>query len=100
MTIRRNIAFCFLFMLIMGSTGCINASEEFAQQISELEQRVAELEQTNAELELLKSSLEQKISEYEYMLDNTDNPDIMRKIAEELLGLESPDEITITTDGK
>jgi len=42
------------------------------------------------------AELEQRIADLEYMLKNTDDPDVMRRIAEELLGLVSPDEIVIT----
>lgn len=47
------------------------------------------------------AELEQRIAELEYMLDNTDDPDVIRRIAEELLGLVSPDEVIISgiTDG-
>lgn len=41
--------------------------------------------------------LEQKIAELEYRLNNTEDPDVIRRIAEELLGLVSPDEIIITS---
>ena len=40
--------------------------------------------------------LQQKIADLEYMLENTDDPDVKRRIAEELLGLVSPDELVIT----
>ena len=48
------------------------------------------------------AELQQKIADLEYMLDNTDDPDVIRRIAEELLGLVSPDEIVITgrSDGQ
>ena len=42
------------------------------------------------------AEIEQRIADLEYMLRNTDDPDVMRRIAEELLGLVSPDEIVIT----
>ena len=42
------------------------------------------------------AELQQKIADLEYMLENTDDPDVIRRIAEELLGLVSPDEIVIT----
>jgi len=40
--------------------------------------------------------LQQKIADLEYMLANIDDPDVMRRIAEEVLGLVSPDELLIT----
>jgi len=40
--------------------------------------------------------LQQKIADLEYMLNNTDDPDVIKRIAEELLGLVSPDEIIIS----
>ena len=48
------------------------------------------------------AELQQRIADLEYMLANTDDPDVIRRIAEELLGLVSPDEIVITsnTDGQ
>ncbi|MCL2628644.1 MAG: septum formation initiator family protein [Oscillospiraceae bacterium] len=48
------------------------------------------------------AELQQRIADLEYMLDNTDDPDVIRRIAEELLGLVSPDEIIISsgTDGR
>jgi len=48
------------------------------------------------------AELQQRIADLEYMLENTDDPDVIRRIAEELLGLVSPDEIVITsgTDGQ
>jgi len=42
------------------------------------------------------AELQQKIADLEYRLENTDDPDVIRRIAEELLGLVSPDEIVIT----
>ncbi|MCL2078608.1 MAG: hypothetical protein FWH17_02055 [Oscillospiraceae bacterium] len=51
--------------------------------IAEAQQRIAEFEQ--------------RIAELEYMLDNTDDPDVVRRIAEELLGLVSPDQIIISS---
>jgi cell division protein FtsB len=42
------------------------------------------------------AELQQKIADLEYMLENTDDPNVIRRIAEELLGLVSPDEIVIT----
>ena len=42
------------------------------------------------------AELRQQISDLEFMLENTDDPDVVRRIAEELLGLVSPDEIVIT----
>jgi len=42
------------------------------------------------------SELQQKIADLEFMLENIDNPDVIRRIAEEVLGLVSPDEIIIT----
>jgi len=45
------------------------------------------------------ADLEQRIADLEFMLENTDDPDVIRRIAEELLGLVSPDEIVITSGG-
>ena len=42
------------------------------------------------------AELQQRIADLEYMLENTDDPDVIRRIAEELLGLVSPDEIIIS----
>ena len=41
------------------------------------------------------AELQQKIADLEYMLANIDDPDVMRRIAEEVLGLVSPDELVI-----
>ena len=45
------------------------------------------------------AEMEQRIADLEFMLENTDDPDVIRRIAEELLGLVSPDEIVITSSG-
>jgi len=45
------------------------------------------------------AEMEQRIADLEFMLENTDDPDVIRRIAEELLGLVSPDEIVITSGG-
>jgi cell division protein FtsB len=42
------------------------------------------------------AELQQKIDDLKYMLANIDDPDVMRRIAEEVLGLVSPDELVIT----
>jgi len=42
------------------------------------------------------AELQYKIADLENMLANIDDPDIMRRIAEEILGLVSPDELVIT----
>ena len=42
------------------------------------------------------AELQQKIADLEYMLEHIDDPDVMRRIAEEILGLVSPDELLIT----
>ncbi|MDR2571379.1 MAG: asparaginase [Oscillospiraceae bacterium] len=42
------------------------------------------------------AELQQKIADLEYMLENINDPDVMRRIAEEVLGLVSPDELVIT----
>jgi len=42
------------------------------------------------------AELQQKIADLEFMLANIDDPDVMRRIAEEILGLVSPDELLIT----
>jgi len=42
------------------------------------------------------AELQQQIADLEFMLANTDDPEVVRRIAEELLGLVSPDEIVIT----
>jgi len=44
------------------------------------------------------AELQQKIADLEYMLENIDDPDVMRRIAEEMLGLVSPDELLILED--
>jgi len=44
------------------------------------------------------AELQQKIADLEYMLENIDDPDVMRRIAEEVLGLVSPDEFVISDD--
>ena len=41
------------------------------------------------------AELQQKIADLEFMLENIDDPDVMRRIAEEVLGLVSPDELVI-----
>ena len=40
--------------------------------------------------------LQQKIADLRYMLDHIDDPDVMRRIAEDILGYVSPDELIIT----
>ena len=40
--------------------------------------------------------LQQKIADLEYMLQHIDDPDVMRRIAEDMLGYVSPDELIIT----
>ena len=42
------------------------------------------------------SEMQQKIFDLEIMLENIDDPDVIRRIAEELLGLVSPDELIIS----
>jgi len=42
------------------------------------------------------SEMQQKIDDLEFMLDNIDDPDVMRRIAEEILGLVFPDELVIS----
>jgi len=42
------------------------------------------------------AELQQRIADLEYMLENINDPDVMRRIAEEILGLVSPDEMLIT----
>jgi len=44
------------------------------------------------------AELQQKISELEFMLENLDDPDVMRRIAEEILGLRAPDELVLSDD--
>jgi|GEM_PF-959801 len=41
------------------------------------------------------AELQQRIADLEYMLAHIDDPDVMRRIAEEVLGLVSPDEFVI-----
>jgi len=41
------------------------------------------------------AELQQRIADLEYMLAHIDDPDVMRRIAEEILGLVSPDEFII-----
>jgi len=43
------------------------------------------------------AEMEQRIADLEFMLENTDDPDVIRRIAEELLGLVSPDEVVIVS---
>jgi len=40
--------------------------------------------------------MQQKIENLEFMLENIDDPDVMRRIAEEILGLVSPDELVLS----
>ena len=42
------------------------------------------------------AELQQKIADLAHMLANIDDPDVMRRIAEEVLGLVSPDELVIS----
>ena len=42
------------------------------------------------------AEMQQRIADLEYMLEYIDDPDVMRRIAEEILGLVSPDELIIT----
>ena len=42
------------------------------------------------------ADLQQRIAELEFMLENMDDPNVMRRIAEEVLGLVSPDDLVIT----
>ena len=42
------------------------------------------------------AELQQKIAVLEYTLAHIDDPEVMRRIAEEILGLVSPDELVIT----
>ena len=51
-----------------------------------------ELDQAKREV----AELQQKIDDLEYRLAHIDDPDVIRRIAEEMLGLVSPDEIVIT----
>jgi cell division protein FtsB len=51
-----------------------------------------ELQETRQEI----AEMQQKIADLEHMLANIDDPDVMRRIAEEMLGLVSPDEFVIT----
>ena len=41
------------------------------------------------------AELQQRIADLEYMLAHIDDPEVMRRIAEEILGLVSPDEFVI-----
>lgn len=43
------------------------------------------------------AELEQRIAELEFMLANLEDPDVIRRIAEELLGLVSPDQVIISS---
>jgi len=56
---------------------------------------VAVLESLHEDLEKA-AQLQQQIADLAYMLENIDDPDVMRRIAEEILGLVSPDELLIT----
>lgn len=42
------------------------------------------------------TEMQQKIENLEFMLENIDDPDVMRRIAEEILGLVSPDELVLS----
>ena len=42
------------------------------------------------------AEMQQKIADLEYKLAHIDDPDVIRRIAEEMLGLVSPDELVIT----
>jgi len=42
------------------------------------------------------AELQQKIADLEFMLEHIDDPDVIRRIAIEILGLVSPDELLIT----
>ena len=42
------------------------------------------------------AELQQKIADLEFMLENINDPDVMRRIAEEVLGLVSPDELVLS----
>jgi len=41
------------------------------------------------------TELYQRISDLEFMLENIDDPDVIRRIAEETLGLVSPEEVIL-----
>lgn len=69
----------------------------FGVQLYVIWQQTLELDRGQAEAELRAEELERKIADLEYRLANTDDPEVIRKIAEELLGLVSPDEIIIST---
>jgi len=57
-----------------------------------------EVLESRDELRKEAAELQQRIADLEFILENIDNPDVIRRIAEEVLGLVSPDEI-IVTDG-
>jgi len=40
----------------------------------------------------------ERIADLEFMLENIDDPEVIRRIAEEILGLVSPDEIVINDE--
>ena len=42
------------------------------------------------------AELQQRIADLEYLLEHIDDPEVMRRIAEEKLGLVSPDELVLT----
>jgi len=44
------------------------------------------------------SEMQKKIDDLEFMIEHRDDPDVMRRIAEELLGLVSPDELVFMLD--
>jgi len=58
-----------------------------------------EVLESRDELRREAAELQQKIADLEYMLDNIDNPEVIRRIAEEVLGLVSPDEVVVSDDG-
>lgn len=68
----------------------------FGVQLYIIWEQTIPLRRQQEEDRLRVAELEQRIAELEYMLENTDDPEVIRKIAEELLGLVSPDEIIIT----
>jgi len=55
-----------------------------------------EILESRDELRREAAELQQKIADLEFMLENINDPDVIKRIAEEVLGLVSPDEVIVT----
>lgn len=69
----------------------------FGMQLYFIWSEIVPLRREQEQQRRLVEEVEQRIAELEYMLANTDDPEVIRRIAEELLGLVSPDEIIISS---